>query len=52
MILTDPVDYMGFHILPGTTADIVTVSHEHANHDSVEPFLKGKENVRKVDDSV
>jgi hypothetical protein len=34
-ILTDPVDFKGYKLPPGTTADIVTVSHEHVDHNAV-----------------
>lgn len=34
-ILTDPVDFKGYHIPPGTTADVVTVSHEHVDHNCI-----------------
>lgn len=34
--LTDPIDFKGYHMPPGTTADIVTVSHEHIDHNCVD----------------
>jgi len=34
-IITDPIDFKGYHVPPGTTADIVTVSHEHVDHNCV-----------------
>lgn len=34
-ILIDPADFKGYHIPKGTTADIVTVSHEHMDHNAV-----------------
>jgi L-ascorbate metabolism protein UlaG (beta-lactamase superfamily) len=35
-ILLDPADFKDYHIPEGTTADIVTVSHEHMDHNAVE----------------
>ncbi len=35
-IVTDPVNFKGYHFPKGTEADIVTVSHEHIDHNSVE----------------
>ncbi len=35
-IIIDPVDFKGYHFPEGITADIVTVSHEHIDHNSVE----------------
>lgn len=35
-ILTDPIDFKGYNIPEGTTADIVTVSHEHIDHNCVD----------------
>jgi len=34
--LTDPIDFKGYHMPQGTTADIVTVSHEHIDHNCVD----------------
>lgn len=35
-ILIDPVNFKGYRIPPGTTADILTVSHEHIDHNSID----------------
>jgi len=34
--LTDPIDFKGYHMPEGTNADIVTVSHEHIDHNCVD----------------
>ena len=34
-ILTDPIDFKGYKMPPNTTANIVTVSHEHPDHNCV-----------------
>jgi len=34
-IITDPIDFKGYHMPPDTRADIVTVSHEHPDHNCV-----------------
>ncbi|MFH2034918.1 MAG: MBL fold metallo-hydrolase [Candidatus Zixiibacteriota bacterium] len=35
-IVIDPVNFKGYHIPDGTTADFVTISHEHIDHNSVD----------------
>ena len=35
-ILTDPVEFKGYHLPKGITPDIVTVSHNHVDHNSVD----------------
>lgn len=35
-VLTDPIDFKGYHMPEGTTSDIVTVSHEHIDHNCVD----------------
>ena len=35
-ILIDPINFKGYQMPEGTTADIVTVSHEHIDHNCVE----------------
>jgi L-ascorbate metabolism protein UlaG (beta-lactamase superfamily) len=35
-IITDPINFKGHHMPAGTTADIITVSHEHPDHNSVD----------------
>ena len=36
VIIIDPIDFKGYHMPAGTTADFVTVSHEHIDHNAVE----------------
>lgn len=35
IIVTDPADFKGYHMPPDLSADIVTVSHEHRDHNHV-----------------
>ena len=48
-ILTDPVDFKGYRMPAGTTADIVTVSHEHPDHNCVEALSGSPEVFRGTD---
>jgi L-ascorbate metabolism protein UlaG (beta-lactamase superfamily) len=43
-ILTDPAEFMGYHLPKGITADIVTVSHNHMDHNRVD-LVGGKPEV-------
>jgi L-ascorbate metabolism protein UlaG (beta-lactamase superfamily) len=54
-IITDPVEFKGYHLPKGITADIVTVSHNHVDHNRVDAILGNPEilkgttpNIQKV----
>jgi len=61
-ILIDPVVFKGYRIPAGITADVVTVSHEHPDHNSVDavsgdPIVlrgcdKRNRNVTKIDKTI
>ena len=36
IIVTDPIEFKGYHMPPNLSADIVTVSHEHPDHNCVD----------------
>lgn len=47
-VLTDPFGGIGYELPTGTTADVVTVSHEHYDHNNVKA-VEGKPKVLRTD---
>lgn len=45
-ILTDPAEFKGYKMAPGIKADIVTISHEHIDHNNTSSIAPGFTSLR------